>query len=232
MAKVYKKGFKVYFNDRLKAVHFHGEATLPLYIQVVYRSKNLIFKSYLFDLLSSSRYDINNETPKLADIISFETETFEFIVEAKPDIDRLDQLQLAYNYYSTDLCTTSEKAYIVQLYLVLKDMGLNSMALIFDKVRDEQPFYYIMVDLFRIVETSVKEQIIKSMDSSGQIYPYLFEFVLKNRESPYYFLSVREWENESTRAQFSGFLEHAYPNKAKKILRGLDRWIKTLGSPV
>ena len=52
MTKPSKISYKLYLNERIHPVLFHGQEVYPLYIQVIHDRKPVYFKSYFFDLLS------------------------------------------------------------------------------------------------------------------------------------------------------------------------------------
>ncbi|GAC1419612.1 MAG: hypothetical protein NVS1B13_06560 [Flavisolibacter sp.] len=83
--KLNKVRFKVYSNDRLKKVCFHGKEVFPLYIQVGYDRQTIYFKSYYFDLLSKTQFVFKHITgkkhPVISDVITKEERLFSYIIE-------------------------------------------------------------------------------------------------------------------------------------------------------
>lgn len=229
MNKIYKKAFKVYFNKRLKEVTFHGEVTHPLYLQVIFKGKNQIFKSYYFNLLNSSRYRVNGKIPVVNDVVAFEEDILTFVTTSGNDsYSSVDQLHSAYNFYSRDLCTSSEEAYFVQFFLVLKQMGYTSLASLISNSTATGVFYDVMLDFFAIAEERVSSRVIKAMDKSGHFYIYLYEFILTRKDAPYFCLSVKEWVTTDIKKEFRSYLNQVYPTKSDKVVSYVDRWVKRL----
>ncbi|WP_431215169.1 hypothetical protein ACQ86N_10850 [Puia sp. P3] len=132
MDKAYKVGRKVYFNDRLKQVFFHGKLTYPLYVQMTFDRKPIYFKSYYFELFSKPRYVIFMDGkmygPKLEDIVKKEEELIDYIVDKNQSDFSLDLFKQEYAFYSKDLCDVMEEGFIEYLFVFFQDEGMPALA--------------------------------------------------------------------------------------------------------
>jgi hypothetical protein len=92
--------YKVYPNDRLKKVFFHGKEMHPLYIQVIYNRRPIYFKSYFFDLLSKEKYALHyiggKKPPAEKEVIAKEENVLRFLIERQNKNFSLETLQKDY----------------------------------------------------------------------------------------------------------------------------------------
>jgi hypothetical protein len=54
--KTYQVTYKVYHNERIKMVSFHGKLVYPLYIRLTFDRRSTEYKSNLFDLFMKPKY--------------------------------------------------------------------------------------------------------------------------------------------------------------------------------
>ena len=124
MEKTYKVTYKTYFNDRLKKVFFHGVPTYPLYIQVTFDRRTIVFKSYYFELFSKPRYAIFQTNkihgPAIMDIIEKENELIDFVIDKTLANFSLELFKQEYNFYSKDLCDEMEEGFSDYLFIFSK----------------------------------------------------------------------------------------------------------------
>jgi hypothetical protein len=120
MEKTYRVTYKTYFNDRLKKVIFHGVHTYPLYVQVTFDRKTIVFKSYYFELFSKPRYAILQtdkiHSPTIKYIIEKENELIDFIIDKTLPNFSLEVFKREYNLYCKDLCDEMEEGFMEYIY--------------------------------------------------------------------------------------------------------------------
>lgn len=230
MEKQYRITYKIFPNKRLKKVSFHNESTHPLYIQITYRRRNLIFKSYYFDLFSRDRYakNENGKTPKLEDIIDFDKKVLDHLIRYSESDSTVEQLQKKYYLYSLDLCTSSEELFNVNLFLVLKEIGTGAFARALAAGSRSHLLYDIIQDMAIMLKPSVYEDLLLEMSKLKQFYLQLYGFVLGTHKPPYLYLSVLEWQTGSLQADFLEYLQRTDTPNPDAILKNINNWIVSL----
>src|SRR5690606_12270311 len=104
----YKITYKTYLNNRLKKIPFHSQETYPLYVQVTYRQKTIFFKSAFFEMFSDTRYCEEGKCPSIEFVIDKEHLLIDYVIKLHEDDFSLERFKTAYDYYSRDLCTSTE----------------------------------------------------------------------------------------------------------------------------
>ena len=124
MEKAYKVTHKVYYNEKLNKILFHGKPTYPLYVQVTFDRKTIFFKSSFFELLSKPKYGIPHlgtmYGPNLKEIITKEDELIDFIVDKNLNDFSLELFKKEYDYYGRDLLDEMEDGFRDYLYTVFQ----------------------------------------------------------------------------------------------------------------
>ena len=102
MAKeYYQVSYKTYYNDRVKRVPFQGKETYPLYVQVTYDRKSIIFKSYYFDVFAQPKYDYLRMT--IAQMDELESRVIEYVTANYSDRFELAMFPSWYNKFNKDV---------------------------------------------------------------------------------------------------------------------------------
>lgn len=227
MEKQYRITYKIFPNKRLKKVSFHNESTYPLYIQITYRRRNLVFKSYYFDLFSKERYgkNENRKAPKLEDIIDFDKKVLDHLINHSRSDSTIEQLQEKYYFYSLDLCTSSEETFNINLFLLLSEMGTGAFARACAVGSESQLLYDVIQDMAKVLKPDLYENLMDQMLRMGQFYYHLYSFVLEYQKYPYLFLSVLDWETGTTKARFEDYLHRNDIENPSSIVASVDKWV-------
>ena len=233
MEKTYKVTYKTYFNDRLKKVFFHGMLTCPLYIQVTFDRKTIVFKSYYFELFSKSRYAIFQTDkihgPAIMDIIEKENELIDFVIDKiLPDFS-LDFFKQEYNFYCKDLCDKMEAGFIDYLFVFLNDKGMPSLATTIKEGSRFQLLYDIVADLKIALKPAMYNELIENSFYYASPYLPIYGFMEKIKKWPMLCLTVMEWENEKIKEAFincgSGYFKK---KEVTEVLKQIDKFIVSL----
>ena len=206
--------FKVYPNERLKQVFFHGKETYPLYIQMIYDRRPIYFKSYFFDLLSQEKYALRyiggKKPPKQKEVIAKEENVLRFLIAQNNKRLSLDTLQKDYYYYGKDLLNLVDNEFKNYLVTYFEDQGQPQIATMIDSARET----IMSADLVRGFQSALKPPIFKLLLENapyyGPAYIPLQDFIEKKEKASFYTFSVYEWEQYRT--QFESFLKKEYPD--------------------
>ncbi|MET3880004.1 hypothetical protein ABIE50_005416 [Chitinophaga sp. OAE865] len=97
-----------FLNTRLKPVDYHGTLTHPIYVRVVFKRYNAVFKCYYFDLFSKKKYQINFagmvKFSTVAESIAFEENVITLISDNLSEDFALARFKASYEYYTKDIC--------------------------------------------------------------------------------------------------------------------------------
>jgi hypothetical protein len=212
-----KISFKIYFNDRLKQVYFHGITTHPLYVQVTYERRTIFFKSYYFELLSKERYLLTvpgtgiRKGPDLLDVIKKETEVIKFITDKHADDFSLELFKKEYAHYSKDLCEELECGFINYLHTFFWDEGMPALGdimlhgsknvIAFDAVRDMKSSF----------NKALYDKLIEHSFYHAPPYLPVYGFMKESKQWPMLILTVMEWERPETQAAFREYASLYFP---------------------
>jgi len=206
--------YKVYANDRLKKVFFHGKEMYPLYIQVIYNRRPIYFKSYFFDLLSKEKYAIQyiggKKPPAQKEVLAKEGRVLQFLQEQENKNFSLETMRKDYYYYSKDLLTLADDGFKDYLATYFEDQGQQEIALLIKSAREK----IMSSKLIHGFKSALKPQLFKLLLENALYYgpPYLplLSFIEKKERESFYTFSVYEWKQYQT--QFESFLKKDYPN--------------------
>jgi hypothetical protein len=206
--------YKVYPNERLKQVLFHGKEMYPLYIQVIYDRKPIYFKSYFFDLLSKEKYAIHyiggKKPPVQKEVIVKEENVLRYLIEQKNKKFSLDALQKDYYYYSKDLLNLVDDGFKDYLIGFFEDQGQPEIAMLIDSAREKIMSSNLMHGFKSALKPHLFKLLLESVSYYGPSYLPFQDFIEKKRRESFYTFSVYEWEQYQH--QFESFLKKDYPN--------------------
>ncbi len=210
MEKSYKIAYKVQPYERLQKVSFHGKLTHPLYIQVTFDRKSIIFKSYYFDLFSKPGYGKNQHGRRygstIKDVINTENKLIDFIIAKNIQDFSLDLFKKEYDFYCQDLCDLSEEGFVDYLFTYFNDAGLPTFADAIRKVGKTGS----LTDLVKDLETALKPNIYGELIENSFYYapPYwpLNSFVQHTKKWPLRYFSVMEWCDAKIKSDFASFI--------------------------
>jgi len=233
MVKTYKVTYKTYFNDRLKKVFFHGTLTFPLYVQLTFDRKTIVFKSYYFDLFSKPRYVIftNGSThgPSIREIIKKETELLGFIIDKNLADCSLEKLKEDYTFYSKDLCDEMETGFIDYLFVFFQDKGMPAFASMIKEGIKFRIAYEVVRDLKIALVPSLYSELIKNSFYYAPPYLALYGFMQQTKKWPMLCLSAMEWQDNKIKTLFAHYLNENYKNlDADSVTDEVNKFIKTL----
>ncbi|MDQ2718141.1 MAG: hypothetical protein M3Z26_00050 [Bacteroidota bacterium] len=210
--------YKIYSNERLKPVSFHGKEIHPLYIQVIYERKPIYFKSYFFDLLSKEKYALKwiagKKIPQEKQIIQKEESLINFLIERQARQFSFDTFLKDYYYYGKDLLDDMDEGFKDYLKTFFEDEGKPQLGLLVQTSSNK----IMSAELVNELKLSLKSELYKNMLENAPAYapPYLFiyDFTKKILKQDLETLSVYEWEifQDDLRA----FLKKEYPQYSFK----------------
>lgn len=233
MTKTYKISHKTYFNDRLKQVFFHGKPTYPLYVQVTFDRKTIVFKSYYFELFSKPRYSLSvaglSKGPSIEDIIAKENTLIDFVIAKTLENFSLDLFKQEYAFYSKDLCDVTEEGFIDYMFTFFHDKGMPDLA---TTVRQGSRFrivYNVVQDMKRAFNKPLYDELVENSFYYAPPHLPLYGFMQQTKKWPMLSLTVMEWEDIKTKARFAEYVQKYYPDKdAGEVIRQLDKWLDHL----
>lgn len=210
--------YKVYSNERLKPVSFHGIETYPLYIQVIYDRKPIYFKSYFFDLLSKEIYSLDYVTgkkpPSQKEIIAKEEAVLAFLIRQQNKSFSLDSFRNNYYYYSKDLLSQVDAGFKDYLITFFEDQGLQGLRSLIQAGR-ETIMSAGLIDGFK---SALKPQLFKILLENAPYYgpPYLplQDFIQQKSKDIFPTFSVYQWKEYQSEFEF--FLKKEYTDYSFK----------------
>lgn len=216
MSKTYKVSYKTYFNDRLKQVYFHGKPMYPLYIQVIFDRRVIVFKSYYFELFSKPRYALFSggklHGPSIEDIIAKEAELIDFVIDKTLDRFSLELFKQEYAYYSRDLCDETEGGFIDYLYTFFRDKGMPALATTIQQGSRYRIAYDVVLDMRMAMNKSLYKELVENSFYYAPPYLPLYGFMKQVKKWPMLCLTVMEWGDEKAQTQFAEYLSKYYPD--------------------
>ncbi|MCE7041391.1 hypothetical protein [Dyadobacter sp. CY312] len=215
MKKQPKLSFKVYSNNRLQPVSFHGQPTSPLYIQVIYNKKPIYFKSSYFDQLSHPKYAIQSilgHQPPVSDqIVALEERLLGHLTNKYSDDFQLDTFKREYYLLSYDLLFTLEEGFQRYLTTFFQDQGLPVLSFLVAAGGTRSTSEHILNDL----KISLDKQLFRKLTEGAVHYapPYipLCAFLRSSKRQIVPILSVQEWTSVNFKSDFKAFLHANYP---------------------
>lgn len=230
MEKAYKVTHKAYYNDRLNQVLFHGKPTYPLYIQVTFDRKTIVFKSAFFELMSKSKYGIphlgNIYGPDLKDIIAKEDAVIDFIVERHINDFSLDLFKGEYAHYTRDLLDEMDEAFRDYLNTFFHDEGMPWLAIVLREGSKYISPYNLVYDMKIGLNRGLYDKLIANSFHYSPPYFPLYEFVVKSKQSKPITLTLYEWAQPGVKERFLDFMNNNYPNEdVIGILKALKQHI-------
>lgn len=217
MEKTYKVTYKTYFNDRLKKVFFHGLLTYPLYVQITFDRKTIVFKSYYFELFSKPRYAILMDGkihgPGTKGIIEKENELINFIIDKNlPDFS-LELFKQEYNFYSKDLCDGMEEGFVEYLFTFLNDKGMPSLATTIKEGSKFRVAYDVANDLKMALKPALYNELVENSFYYAPPYLPVYSFMKEIKKWPMLCLTVMEWEDEIIKEKFTAYVNSYFKSK-------------------
>jgi hypothetical protein len=230
MEKTYRVTYKTYFNDRLKKVFFHGVLTYPLYVQVTFDRKTLVFKSYYFELFSKPRYAVFQTDkihgPAVKDIIEKENELIDFVIDQTLPNFSLELFKNEYNFYSKDLCDEMETGFIEYLFVFFQDKGMPALATTIKEGCKFKVAYDVVGDLKMAFRPALYNELIENSFYYAPPYLSVYGFMQQIKKWPMLCLTVMEWGDEKIKNKFYAYIQINFKTQdTDKIIGQIDKLI-------
>lgn len=217
MEKAYKVAHKVYYNEKLNKVLFHGKSTYPLYVQVTFDRKTIFFKSSFFELLSKPKYGIPHlgkiYGPDLREVIKKEDELIDFIVDKNLNDFSLERFKNEYAHYTRDLLDEMEDGFRDYLNTFLHDEGMPWLAVALREGSKYISPYNLLYDMKIGLNRGLYDKLIANSFHYSPPYFPLYEFVVKSKQSKPITLTLYEWAQSGAKERFLDFMNNNYPNE-------------------
>jgi hypothetical protein len=230
MEKTYKVTYKTYFNDRLKKVFFHGVLTYPLYVQLTFDRKTIVFKSYYFDLFSKPRYVIfmngSVHGPSIKEIIKKENELIDFIINKNLANFSLEKLKQDYTFYSKDLCDEMESGFIDYLFVFFQDKGMPSLATTIKEGIRFRIAYEVVRDLKIALVSGLYSELIENSFYYAPPYLPVYGFMKESKKWPMLCFTVMEWQDTKTKEKLKLYVNSYFKSQnVVEVTNQLEKFI-------
>lgn len=227
-AKDYKVSHKLYFNEKLKPLSFHGKRTHPLYVQVTFDRKTMFFKSYYFGLFSKSRYALlaggRKHGPTVEAVIELEGKLIDFVIGKLENSFSLEKFKAMYFYYGLDLCDAMEDGFRDYLFTFFHDKGMPDFATAIREGSKNKIPYDIVNDLKLALKPVLLNEMIENSNYYAPPYLPLFGFMKEYKKWPLLCLSVLEWEDQKLELKFGEYVSRNF--RGQDIVQMIDDWLK------
>lgn len=214
MAKIYSVSYKAYHNERVGKVKYNGKEIHPLYIQVTFDRKPMIFKSYYFDLFSKVKISQEDRAaPSIDDIIKREGELIDFIIEKNQDDFSLDRFKTEYAYYCRDIVSLLEEDFMNYLCVFFNDEGYPAFSFILSEGGRRIIANSVIDDLKLMLQPKIYSRLLENAIYYAPPYLPVYRFAVKQTANLniYVVLAVYEWVRPDVQEHFAQFLQSDFP---------------------
>ena len=230
--KIYQVTYKVYHNERIKKVSFHGKLVYPLYIRLTFDRRSTEYKSNMFDLFMKPKYGIRVSgqvyPPSIEKIIQREEKLIEFVIDRHPDDFSLEVFKQEYDHYSRDLLDEMEPGFMNYIQTFFEDEGMPNLGDVLANSRWEVSLYDVIRDLKMALKPDLFQRLIDNTFHYAPPYFPLHQFIETPLRPPLAVLTVMDWEIPATKRGFSDFMERNYPRQGlAEVLGQIDKWLKS-----
>ena len=229
--KTYQVTYKVYHNERLKKVNFHGKLVYPLYLRLTFDRRTTEYRSNLFDLFMKPKYGIRVSgeifPPHIDKIIEREEKLIEFVIDRHKGDFSLDLFKREYDYFSRDLLDEMEPTFMEYLLTFFEDEGMPFLGLALVGSQQEVSLYDVMLDFKRSLKPDLYQRLIDHSFFFAPPYFSLHQFIEIPLRQPLQIFPVMDWEDSSARKRFQDFMKKSYPQQdGTGLLDQIDTWLK------
>ena len=233
--KTYQVTYKVYHNERIKKVSFHGKLVYPLYIRLTFDRRSTEYKSNLFDLFMKPKYGIRVSgqvyPPSIEKVIQKEEKLIEFVIDRHPDDFSLEVFKQEYDHYSRDLLDEMEQGFMNYLQTFFEDEGMPYLGDALANSQREVALFDVTRDLKIALKPDLYQRLIDHSFAYALPYYPLHQFAEQLIKRPLTSLILMDWENAATKEGFTEFMKKFYPDKdLPDILVAIESYIKKLRS--
>jgi hypothetical protein len=232
MTKPSKISFKLYQNERIHSVSFHGQEVHPLYVQLIHDRKPVYFKSYFFDLLSNEKYIISggaeDQHPNIDDVISKEERLLNYLTQ--PGLFSFDTLKEDYVRGSFDLLYCMDADFKEYMMVFFCDEGKPEFARIVLGARSMITSNGILEAFKGSLKPALYSKLIEHAAYYAPPYLPLEAFSKTLSKDAFSTFSLYEWNDPAIQVSFKEFLQGKYPNynlkdvqqAARKVVRAAN----------
>jgi hypothetical protein len=229
--KTYQVTYKVYHNERLKKVSFHGKMVYPLYLRLTFDRRTTEYRSNLFDLFMKPKYGIRVSgeiyPPHIERIIEREEKLIEFVIDRHPENFSLELFKKEYDYYGRDLLDEMEEGFLNYLRLFFDDEGMPYLGDVFALSYQEVTLYDVVLDFKRALKPDLYQRLIEHSFLFAPPYFPLCQFLETPLRPPLSIFTVMDWENSIIQEAYRTFIIKNYPNQDFiTILNQTSEWSK------
>lgn len=229
--KTYRVTYKVYHNERLKKVSFHGKLVYPLYLRLTFDRRTTEYRSNLFDLFMKPKYGIRVSgeifPPHIDKIIEREEKLIEFIIDRHPNDFSLELFKKEYDYYGRDLLDEMEEGFLNYLRLFFDDEGMPHLGDAFALSYQEVTLYDVVLDLRRALKPDLYQRLIEHSFLFAPPYYPLHQFLDTPLRPSLKVFTVMDWEDSSTKQKFQEFMKSFYPKQeVLSVINQIDARMK------
>ncbi len=230
--KIYQVTYKVYHNERIKKVSFHGKLVYPLYIRLTFDRRSTEYKSNMFDLFMKPKYGIRVSGqvyhPSIEKVIQREEKLIEFVIDRHPDDFSLEVFKQEYDYYGRDLLDEMEPGFMNYLQTFFEDEGMPNLGDVLANSRWGVSLYDVIRDLKMALKPDLFQRLIDHSFHYAPPYFPLHQFIETPLRPPLAVLTVMDWEIPSTKKGVSDFMERNYPRQdLADVLGQIDEWLRS-----
>lgn len=228
--RTYQVTFKVFGNEKIKRVSFHGKMVAPLYIQLIFDRRNTVYKCNLFDLYLKPKYGIRVAgelfPPSLEEVIQREEKLVGFIIDRHLEDFSFEIFKKEYDYYSKDLVHEMELGFLLYLHTFFQDEGMPFLA---DSLNDGEPKCHladVVLDMKRALKPELHKRLIDHSFDYAPPYLPLFKFAEKRMKRPLISMFMMDWESDDVKEGFKQFCAKNYPDRnLAEIMLAVERYI-------
>lgn len=222
--------YKVYLNERLKPVLFHGQETYPLYIQLIYDRKPLYFKSYFFDLLSDEKYILSGSEkdryPTVEEVIQKEERLLAYITGKK--YATVEEIKADYFLNGFDLLYPMDNGFKEYMLIFFMDEGKSDLGRVVLGARSLITSNGLLKALKGGLKPALYDKLIENATWYAPPYLPLEEFSKKLSKEEFATLSVYEWNDPELQDQFKKMVADKFPAyDYKEIQRVVKQTIRS-----
>lgn len=232
--KTYRVTYKIFGNEKIKKVSFHGKLVAPLYIQLIFDRRNTVYKCNLFDLYLKPKYGIRVGgdlfPPPLDEVIRREEKLVEFIIDRHPVDFSFELFKKEYDYYSRDLLDEMEPGFQRYLLLFFQDEGMPYLGENLNLGLPPCHLGEVVLDFKRGLKPDIYKKLIDHSFDYATPYLQLFQFCdAKPQKNPPLSLLVKDWDNKEVKDEFADWVSKYYPNEnLPEIVEYIERYLTAM----
>jgi hypothetical protein len=229
--RTYQVTYKVYHNERLKKISFHGRMVFPLYLRLTFDRRTTEYRSNLFDLFMQPKYAIRISgeifPPPIEKVIQREEKLIESIIDRHSGDFSFELFKKEYEHYSRDLLNEMESGFAIYLDTFFDDEGMPYLGDALANNYLEVSLHDVTLDLKRAIRPDLYERLIDQSFLHAPPYFPLFQFAEKHFGRPLTALTMMDWENPAITEAYKAFMAKNYSTQdLVGVVSEIDQWLK------